>query len=1131
MLRLILGRSGSGKTHRVRERLAEAAQGGYSKVFLLVPEQFSFESERALYHALGPNNSIGVEVVSFTRLANLVFRACGGLAKRYIDDCGRRLLMSVALYEVRDSLAVYHRHYSSAAFIQSMVDAVTEFKNAQVSPEALAEAGERTDNSALEAKTDELALIYGAYEALLGRGYADPLDDLPAANRLLAGCGIFENAAVFVDEFKGFTAVELETLSHIVQAAKDCTIALCADGLEDRHHGMGLFSPVITLANRLTRMALDNGTEVAPPEVLALPRRFYKPELAAVEQGIFDFNQSVYAGECEQVRVFSAAGPYEEMEVCAASIAELARERGYRYRDIVVIARELSSYRTALESVFPRYGLPYFYDMTDSAERAPVAAYALHAVEAAQGFDSDSILSMLKTGLGGLDAFEIARLENYVYLWDIRGRAWCAPFTSHPRGFADETTDADRAQLEQLNDLRERVAGQLAKLSDALRSTTGEGFARAVYAFLCDSGAKERLGEEVAKDHAAGRHNQAQEKGQVWQLLMNVLDTFAAVLGATELAGRRAFELFRLAVSSYDLGSIPQTLDQVLVGSAERVRAFSPKAVLILGANEGVFPLIPQGGGLFTDSERETLIALGLALASAREQKAVEERFIAYKALSAASEYLQVSFSRAGVKGEAMTPSLIVRRLLAMFPALRLSDTSALGEDATIVNTETALHAAARHGGEDSPFTAALCALFEERGELERYRRLVEGARKLHFSVEDAEAAKRLFGESITLSPTGLETYYRCRFSYFLKYGIRLKKREKAKLSPLEAGSLIHYALQELLSRFTIGELNEMSDAALKKEIAGLLEVYLLSHMGGGQDKPARFSYLYTRLSTTVARLIRQLVAEFSQSDFVPDAFELPIQADSEVKPVELVTPTGMRVRVEGKIDRVDIMKRSGKRYVRVVDYKSGQKSFSLSDVYYGLNMQMLLYLFTVCRSERYPDGIPAGVLYMPAQNPVIELGREADPAEVEGEKTKQLRMNGLLLEDPEAVLGMERGGQGIFIPAKVVRVQDDDGNEVDMLDKRSKVASLADMGKLRRHIDKLVEDMAESLRGGRIDAVPVKGGDYAPCQYCEFAHICGHEEGDDTIAVEDIPPGEIFSRMEPETEHMPGRESSEGDH
>ncbi len=1112
MLKLILGRSGSGKTHRIRELIRQAATEGYDRIYLLVPEQFSFESERALYRTLGAQQSLMVEVVSFTRLANLVFRECGGLAKQYVDDCARRMLMSIALAELKDSLTVYKRHHAAPAFVKTMLDMVTEFKNAGVSPALLHQAGSRAQNEALRVKAEELSLIFDAYEALLSRGYADPLDDLPAANRLLAHNNLFAGTAVFIDEFKGFTAVELQTLSHIIRGARDCTVALCADSLTDPEQGMGLFSPVVSVANRLVRMAKEQGVTVAAPERLEQPQRFSNPALCAVERSAFGFTPQAAVCEACGVQVFSAQGPYEELELVAAEIVRLVQQQNLRYRDVVVIARDITAYQTALESVFPRFGIPFFFDFTQTIERAPIIAYTLFAVEcAANSFNSDSLLALLKTGLAGLSALEIASLENYAYIWDIGGGAWRMEFTKNPRGFAEELTDSDARHLEQLNILRRRVIMPLTALADSIREATGEQFARALYEYLLDTGAQKAVLTQIEQDRMQGRHNDARERARVWDILMGILDSFASVLGAQTLTARRALELLRLAANAYDMASIPQTLDQVLVGSAERIRSGSPKAAFIIGANEGVFPLVPQGRGLLSDREREALIELGLSLSGTRENKAVEERFIAYKALTCASDMLTVTYPRAGVKGDALYPSVIVRRLLQIFPGIQVRDTRAIGEEAYIVSGRTALAAAASHAGEDTPFTATLHALLaaDER----RYRALIQT--KTPFSVEDGQVAKQLFGQQLVLSPTGLETFYRCRFSYFLRYGIRLKKREKAKLSPVEAGSLIHYALQQLLAQYTIKELDAMQPAVRRKLIDNLLADYLQIYMGGGDDKPERFKYLYTRLASTVARLVGQLIDEFTHSDFTPDAFELAIQQGGEVEPVELVTPTGARVMVQGKIDRVDVMEKNGKRYIRVVDYKSGSKSFNLSDVYYGLNMQMLLYLFTLGGSGRYKGSLSAGVLYMPAQSPVADVNRDTDDQSLQAKQIEQLKMNGLLLDDAEVLLGMEHGGRGVFIPAKVNSFTAEDGSTQYEIDKRSKVASLENMGKLHRHINKLVQDMADALHGGEIDAVPVEGGSYAPCSYCEFSHICGHEPGDPVNPIEPIPPEEMFARIE----------------
>ncbi len=1118
MLKFILGRSGSGKTHRIRQEIAQAVQSGtYQKVYLLVPEQFSFESERALYTELGAQNSIKVETVSFTRLANLVFREYGGLAKNYVSDGARAMLMSLALNELKDSLTVYKKHCANLAFVSGMVNAVTEFKNAGVTPQRLGEAGGQLPEGALRAKAGELALIYGAYEALLGKGYADPLDDLPAANRLLMENDFFSGAAVFIDEFKGFTAVEFETLRHIIAGAQACTVSLCTDTLTDTAHGLGLFSPVAEVAGRLMRIAKERQVPVARTELLATPLRFQGSGIQAVERGIFDFTPAPCTKEPTDVQVFSAANPYEELELVSSEIKRMVLTEGLRYRDIVVIGRDVSSYKTVLESVLPRYDIPYFFDFTESIERSPLIAYVLYAVTAAVNrFESDSILAMLKTGLTRFDVCEIGQLEDYIFTWDIKGLAWCAPFTNHPRGFVSGLTEGDRQLLQALNTLRAEIIPPVERLAAAIKSADGETFARAVYDYITASGLQDRVQERMAACKEQGDYNGAQSVERVWGSLMDILDTFASVLRGTVLDAKRSLELLRLAIGTYDLGNIPQTLDQVLIGSADRIRAASPKAAFLIGANEGVFPLIPQSGGLFSDSEREALAALGLELAETQTKKTVAERFIAYKALTCASHRLTVTFPRTGVRGEGLYPSQMVRQLAAILPCFRVQDATALEPQRFIWNEKTALKAAAQHVGEDTPFTSTLQELLTASGTAEPlYNSLVQAGHKVHFSVDDVRTTQELFGESLTLSPTGLETYYRCRFAYYLKYGIRLKKREQAKLSPLEAGSLIHYALQELLSRHTIQELAAMNTASLRKEIDDILNHYLLEKMGGGEGKPARFQYLYTRLAATVYKLIRQLITEFTQSDFTPDTFELPIQQDGEVQPIELVTPTGARVMVEGTIDRVDIMTKNGKRYVRVVDYKTGHKSFNLSDVYYGLNMQMLLYLFTVCQNGRYAGAYPAGVLYMPAKNPVADVPREADGSEVEEKQSAALKMSGLLLEDEDAIVGMEKGGAGVFIPARFTEGIDEDGNRVWALDKKSKVASLENMGKVKRHIEKLVQDMANALHEGQIDAVPAQGGDYAPCDYCEFSHICGHEQGDDVIKIKDIPEEEIFVKME----------------
>ncbi|MDR2908398.1 MAG: PD-(D/E)XK nuclease family protein [Oscillospiraceae bacterium] len=1110
VLHIVTGCAGSGKTALLLEKIKDAAKKGERSIFL-VPEQYSFEAELLVRRELGPGPALNVEVLSFTRLCDSVGRLHGGLAGTPVTRAGKYLFMSLAAEQLRDSLKVYRKSALNPSFLETLVSACAEFKTSGVTPEKLGEVAAGCEKGPLRDKLYDLCALYGAYGALIERGYQDPDDDLVKTAAILRENGYMSGVNIFVDGFATFMAAEFLLLKALIAQAGEFTAAFTADGLFDREGGVGPFSIPAQAAGRIIRYAKEAGVTVASPVNLTKPQRAQNGETRRIAGHFMRSGAEPLQEEPRHVFYHEAADPWREVEYVALKISEIVRKKGFAYRDIAVVARDTGPYLRALERSFARRSIPYFVDDRRDVSSTVLAGGLMSALEAVRSsLDTDAVLAWAKSPMGGFPEEEVARLENYCYCWSVRGALWEGEWRNNPRGLAGPLTGEDEAALLALNSTRKAVVSPLIALREALAQCDGEGFAAGVYAFLEGIGAAKRLSEFAGDLPAGEREVFLDESAQLWDALMEILDIFGAVLGATCLPASRFHELFRLCLSSLELGFIPQTLDQVLVGGADRIRPKEVKAVFLIGAVEGEFPASFSSGGVFTDEERRRIIELGAEIGAPGLQRAVLEKYFCAFAVSLPSHELYVSCHKNKMNGAECFPSELITSLRNLFPRLMPHTPDPL-ESATCEAAAFDLLAARYR--EDTPQTAALLAFFKDE-RLEALNRMERAAVKAPRKIEDPAVAKALFGASMVLSPTRVERYHRCAFSYFAQDGLSLRPRRRAEFTPLESGSVIHHVLQVMVQRHG-SALFELDSRAMKKEIDSVIDGYLTGHVASKEAMPTRLGYLYTRLSDMLSRLLRHLGEELAQSEFEPVAFELPISGGGEAEPLELVAADGVTVRVEGFVDRVDVMEREGRRYVRVVDYKSGSREFRLEDVIYGLNLQMLLYLFTLSEQEkgRFWGAVPAGVLYFPARDGYVSLGRDSPESEALAAHRKALRMDGLLLNDEECLRGMERELKGVFIPVKLNK----DGSP----DSRSALAGKAEMGRLSRRIKDTVAEMALRLSRGDIPAMPTSYAGRSPCEYCDYAPLCGFEEGDPARAVRRMDTAEALKMLAGEDEAL----------
>lgn len=1112
MLQLVTGRSGSGKTEYVRRVLGTLAQEGEDKLILIVPEQYSYDSERAMLKTFGNAAAQHVEVLSFTRLTDFVFRTTGGNAGIAADDGTRLILMLRAMDAVADRLDYYAAYRDDVRLAKELIAIFREVRQSGSGLDRLEEASGAVDSPVLSKKLKELFLIYEVYDAMFRQRYADEDLRLERLCRVLDETQFLDGYTFAIDGFKSFTGQELSLMGRILSQAKDVYVTLCTDGADPSM----VFHSVDETRRRLCNMARERNVRVreVPKEEagIASGRRFLSPELAFLETNLFYPAERVYEGTADHITICESQSLFEECEWIAATIRKLLREDGLRARDIAVIVRREEDYQKELIRAFRRYDIPFFDDARQPVEHQPLVVLCRAILSLlSQGFTSENLLQYLKTGLAGVSLEAVAELENYIFTWDVKGRSWQDPFPWNPFGLdASFRSEAEAEEaLALLNETRARVIGPLVKLRNAVRDRSFREIGEALYDFLVRTRVPEHLKAYAVALDEAGLPDLAGEQDRVWDVVISVIDRLTAVYGDERCSSMKTYaDLFYAILSMTDLGSIPQGLDEVSLSAADRVRLSSPNTVFVAGLEEGVFPAVIGQSGLFTLHERSLLREQGLELSFPEDLRASEERFITYSAVTAPRERLYLSWHRLDASGGSYLPSELIHATERLFtkvdgeektPLYRAVDAGRLPADYYAETKASAYKTCAEQVRAEDPVPVksvreALASLDEDGTYQKKLSSLDRALVPRVFAIHDPSIATDLFRKDMSLSASRVDNYYHCAFQYFCRHGLNAEPRKRATLGANHYGTIIHYVLEQLLKESDKATFVALTNEQLHSRVDHWLEVYADSELGGLDDKTTRFQYLYRRLTLTLYDVAERLRDELKVSDFVPSDFELSIGKEAAVDSYTLDLPDGGTLAVRGSVDRVDLCEKDGKTYVRVVDYKSGGKEFELSDILYGLNLQMLLYLFAIEQNGtgKYEDTVPAGILYYPAKRPGGTTPRRDTPKEEATVDNKgKNAQNGLLLRDTDILDAMEHGLEGRYIPIK--RKLSKDGAVT--LTPEKTLASLQELGQLHKRIDFLLTKMATDLHQGAIPAMPAEQNSFLPCSYCDYRAVCRPEE------------------------------------
>lgn len=1051
MLRLILGKDWTANRQEVLRRIAEDVRAGQGGRILMVPELISHDTERRLCAAAGDTASRYAEVLSFTRLARRVADSVGSAAEECLDNGGRIVAMAAATRQLHSKLKAYAAVETRPEFLSELVDAVDEFKRCCITPADLKAASEQTVGS-LAQKLEELSLIFEAYDSLCARGKRDPRDQMSWLLDQLEEGDFGQSHVFYIDGFPDFTRQHMAILEYLIQVSPCVTVSLNCDRPDS---SLMAFEKAGATAGAIIRYAKRVGAElcvdtVGENESVLLP----------VREKLFQGKIECDPALAKHLRLRRTETVHQECTAAAERVLELARS-GVRYRQISIVCADMPAYQDVLSQVFHRCGIPLYQSGTEEILHRNVISAVLCALDAAlNALERRDVIRFLKSVLSPVDLDTCDALENYAILWGINGSRWQHEWESHPDGLGQEWTDTAKRRLAELNQARDRAIKPLTRLSNGFRQAqTLADQVLALYAFFEDIRLADRLDGLAQNLDSAGDNRSAQILNQLWEILLTALEQLYDVLGQTAWDGATFTRLLALLLSQYDVGTIPPVLDAVTAGPVSAMRCQQPDHLLVLGALEGYLPKYSGSKGVLTDQERIALRALGVPLTGGAMEGLQAEYAEIYGVFCGARKTITMSCPTG-------QPSFLYRRLLDM-----------VGKEETV---DLLLGAALVNSSEAGAYLAGWNAA-QEAQQLAVTADFEDTCRRSVFTLGEVseEHIRRLYGSKLQLSASQTDRLAECRLSYFLRYGLHAMERKEVSVDPAEFGTYVHAVLEQTARR--IMELGGFHKVSQEETVALAMDyAHAYAKERFGQLESSRVRYLFQRNDQELKMIVRELWQELSASYFEPAGFEVSFGDGMEL-PAIPVCGTQMEAQLRGFVDRVD----TWHDYFRVVDYKTGKKSIDYCDLFNGIGLQMLLYLFALEQEGKMFLGdkpLPAGVQYFPARVEPINADGRLSAEKAEQLREKLWKRSGLLLSDENVLEAMEPGES----LQRLCCTRKKDGTLTGDLADREQFQLL------KQYVFHILGQMVDDVACGHVEPNPyTRGLSHNACSFCPYDSIC----------------------------------------
>ena len=1124
-LQFIFGNSGSGKSHCLYQNIIEESIRHPEKNYLvLVPEQFTMQTQKDLCLMHPRGGIMNIDVLSFGRLAHRVFEEVGQDNRTVLDDEGKNLILRKIAGNYEDKLTVLKGNLKKQGYISEVKSVISEFTQYGVDFERLDEFMDSiSPDSYLYYKLKDIRKVYEGFEDYLSEKYITKEEMLDVLSDAVPRSNILKGSIVAMDGFTGFTPVQDRLLGELLKVCDKVMITVEMDEREDPfvyRHPYQLFALSKQMVTSLVKIARDTKTEMEDPVYLYQkpPKRFeHNAELAFLESELFRYSGNQYLREDEPgdersgyegaVSIHEARNPRAEAQYVAEGIRYLVREKGYRYRDVAVITADMNVYADALEKACGMFDIPVFMDHKKSILLNAFVEYLRSLLAMAEeNFTYDSVFRFLRTGLCGFTYEEVDRMENYCLALGIKG------YKKWQQAWVRQTSEAGEAELQELNHLRVRFVEKIQNLVFVLkqRKKTVRDVTLAVYEFISEEKMQEQLSEMEQKFQEKGELALAKEYAQIYRIVLELFDKFVELLGDEQISLKEYCDLLDAGLEEAKVGVIPPSLDQVVIGDVERTRIKNIKALFFVGANDTLLPGNASARGILSERDREQFLKGDIALSPGPKEEAYIQKFYLYMNLTKPSEYLYLSWSKVSGDGKSLRPAYLISDIRRLFPGLRTVDEEKRAMAETELTRKTGILKVAegirdRRSGVDGDWKELYTWFWRDDKSKETLEEILDaGFLRREYPELGPERAKQLYPDPDRVSVTRMEQFASCAYAHFLSYGLRLSDRAEYSFEAMDLGNIAHQSLERFSRKADREKMrwedlpeelrDELIDESVEESVIDYGNTVLFSS--------ARNEYMIARIKRLIRRSVWALTKQLEKGDFVPGGYEMKFGS--------------------GKIDRIDICEDDEGVYVKVTDYKTGMKSFDITALYHGLQMQLPVYLNAALAVEKrkYPDKeiIPAGIFYYRIQDPVVD--RKESDEDVEKSILKELRLDGLVNGDEKVISHLERNliGSSLLIPVG--------RNKDGTLSKNSRALPGDTFRAVLKYAQEKEKKICAEIRAGEVSAAPYEMGGDTGCDYCVYRDICGFDiriEGCKYRRLEKYSMEEVIAKMMLETERRDG--------
>lgn len=1078
-LRLIYGKSGTGKSEYIFKEISSLMENE-EKIYIITPEQFSFTAETKLLEISNRESVINAEVLTFNRMAYRVKNEVGGLTKINLSTYGKSAIIYDILDKSKKELKLLGKSEKNIEIVSRLL---TELKTHSISIGDLEKAIEIEEDLYLKSKLQDIVCIYEKFEQRIEKKYLDENDNLTILADQLQHTDMFKNTIIYIDEFVGFTPQEYKILLELLKVAKKINITVCTDSLlEIKNKDGDIFYTNKKTVSKIINLANSNGIQIDTPVYLEKTYRFKNEELKVLENNLYRTPYNKYNQEVKNISLFLSSNPYSEVEHVAGKIVELVRDTGKRYRDISIITKNTDNYASLARAIFGKYDIPVFIDEKKDLSQSILIKYILAVLEVfAKNWDFEAVMNYVKLGFCEMSEEEIFRVENYARRWGIKYNKWYN--NNWQLGDEDKT---------EINRLRKLIVEPLLEFKKNLEGKKNvKQITKVLYQFIITNNIQQKLNIKAEKLENAEKVKE--EYVASWNLLIEILDEIVLIFGEEQVSFDKYAQILKIAVSENDLGAIPASSDQVVIGDVNRSRSRKTKVIFIIGLNDGVFPSSNREEGFINDTDREILKTRGIELAKTTKDNIYEENFNIYKAFTTAEEELFLSYASSSSDGASLKPSTLIYKIKKIFPNIK-EESDIIKKEDIITNKKATFETLLLNlrnfedGKEINPIWFDIYKIYDKDPEWsERLKKAIKGENYTNNPERiSRENLERMYGDTIFTSISRLEQYRRCPFSFYLKYGLNINEKDTFEIQSIDTGTFMHDVIDSFFGKIQDEGINikEIKEEQLERIVKEIVEEKLKLNKNYIFSSTAKFRTLTYRLTRVLLKAMKYIVQSIQKSDFEILGHEIEFGKVGGYPAIEVKLDDGKKVEITGKIDRVDVLKTSDGQYVRIIDYKSSTKDIDLDEVVAGLQIQLLTYMDAVTKIE---DFMPAGALYFNLIEPVIKADRTTTKEDIEEQIRKQFKMKGIVLSDINIIRKMDKEldkGASNIIPVYI-------DSKDNISTQKSSCATQEEFEKLQEYTLKTIKEIAKEIFEGIIDIKPYYKNKKTGCDYCNYKAIC----------------------------------------